>query len=440
MKTIPSPTPKPPRGWNSYDCYGCAIAEPDFRANVDALADKLLSHGYEYACIDASWYYDSVTATSLAMTSQHEPHMDEFGRLLPSPVRFPSAADGAGFKPLADYVHSRGLKFGIHIMRGIPRHAVERRLPVMGTKRQASDVADPRRICSWEHSMFGVDMARDGAQAWYDSLLAQYAEWGVDFIKGDDFLNTYHREEIAALHQAVKKCGRPIVLSLSPGIAPHEILQTHSHVASHSDMWRISADIWDKWNDVRYLFPLCAFWSGAIGPPTWPDADMLPYGMLGLGNNPSRPTRSTNLTPDEVRTHFTLLAIARSPLFFGGDLPQLDNFTLSILSNPEVLAVNTASRSNRPLWLWPRDDRHIAWKAEAETGNAQYLAVFNLGDEPAEITVPLAEHGFGERAHVCELWTRNDMGTVESKLAPRLAPHSCVLYRLCPLAGSTQTT
>ena len=418
----------PVRGWNSYDCYGCAINEAQFRANAEAMAVKLLPHGYTYACMDALWYYDDVTPTQLGATSTREPHLDAFGRPVPSPLRFPSSADGKGFKPLADAVHRLGLKFGLHIMRGIPRLAVERRLPVARSRRKAPAIANQASRCSWENTMFGVDMGKAGAQAWYDSLLELYAGWGVDLIKADDFGNTpYHREEVAALHRAVKNCGRPVRLSLSPGIMAHEMMTAHPHVAEHSDLWRISADIWDKWNDVRYLFPLCAFWSGAIGPASFPDADMLPYGMMGLGNKPTLPTRKSRLTADEVRTHFTLLAIARSPLLFGGDIPQLDDFTLAILTNPEVLAINSRSRGNRPLWLWPRDDRYVAWTAEAEAGPEKYLAVFNLGDEPAEISVDLAEHGFGARVRLRDLWARADLGTAAKTFAPRLAPHACAL-------------
>jgi hypothetical protein len=281
--------------------------------------------------------------------------------------------------------------------------------------------------------MFGVDMGKAGAQAWYDSLLDLYAGWGVDFIKGDDFGNMpYHRDEITALHRAAQRCGRPITLSLSPGINMPDILAAHPHVARHSDMWRISADIWDKWDNVRYLFPLCAVWSGAIGPASFPDADMLPYGMLGLGEKPSRPVRRTRLTEDEVRTHFTLLAMARSPLFFGGDVTQLDDFTLGVLTHPDVLRVHAASRNNQPLWIWQLENRCAAWRADDTAGDGQYLAAFNLSEEPIEMALHLAEHGFAERVEVRDLWARADLGPAEKTIAPRLPPHACVLYRLTP--------
>jgi hypothetical protein len=428
-------TPLPPRGWNSYDCYGCAITEADFRANAIALAAKLLPHGYDYACIDGLWYYDDLTATDLAAFSKQAPCLDAHGRPIPSIVRFPSAACGAGFKPLADFAHGLGLKFGIHLMRGIPRVAVEQRLPIAGSKVRADDVADTTSRCAWENTMYGVDMIRPGAQAWYDSLLALYAGWGVDFIKADDMGNTpYHRAEVEALHRAVKGCGRPIALSLSPGIEIHEVLTAHPHVAAHSDLWRISADIWDKWDNVKYLFPLCAMWSGAIGPASFPDADMLPYGMLGLGEKPTRPTRKSRLTAAEVRTHFTLLVMARSPLLFGGDVPQLDDFTLGILTNPEVLHVHAVGRNNRPLWIWDLENRRVAWKADDASGACAYLAVFNLADEPAEVKIDLAAHGFGEKAMARNLWERADIGVVEKIIVSQLAPHACALYGITRMA------
>jgi hypothetical protein len=423
----------PPRGWNSYDCYGCGIDEAAFRANARAMARELLPHGYEYACIDGLWYYDDVTHFGLGGVAPQPPHIDDHGRPIPSPARFPSSAGGRGFAPLAEFVHGLGLKFGIHLMRGIPRLAVERGTPIAGTDRRAADVADRADVCRWETTMYGVDTRRPGAQEWYDSLLALYASWGVDFIKADDCGNApYHREEVAALSRAGRRCGRPILLSLSPGIDMHEVLPAHPHAAAHAEMWRISADIWDKWDNVRYLFPLCALWSGAIGPAGFPDADMLPYGMLGLGNTPTLPTRRCRLTEEEVRTHFTLLAMARSPLFFGGDVPQLDDFTRGVITHPELLAINARSRGNRPLWIWQLENRHVAWKAQDLDGPGQYLALFNLTDEAAEVSAGLPENGFPARARLRDLWARTDAGVVEKKVAAPLPPHGCAVYRVEP--------
>ena len=424
----------PPLGWNSYDSYGGSITEAELRANIDSLAVELLPVGYQYACIDALWFYESVEPTALAGVAigNTRPFLDAYGRCVPAPPRFPSAAGGAGFKPMADHAHRLGLKFGIHIMRGIPRAAVAENLPIWNSKYRARDVADPTSRCGWEQTMWGVDLARPGAQDWYDSLIALYADWEIDFIKADDMGSPYYSAEIAALYQAIARCPRPIRLSLSPGVDLNDILRAHTHVSEHSEMWRISADIWDKWTDVRYLFSLCGAWAATAGPGSWPDADMLPYGMLGLGNNPSKPTRPSRLTPDEMRTHFTLLSIARSPLLFGGDVTQLDPATKAILTNPEVLAVNQQGTRNRQLNIWGRTDRAVAWSAVDAVNGDVYLALFNLEDTPAEVAATLVELGFTGSVNVRDLWTHKNLETAQERIAVRLAPHACVLYRLSP--------
>ena len=431
--------PTPPLGWNSYDSYGGSITEAELRANIDSLAVELLPAGYQYACIDALWVYESVEPTALAGVAigNTRPFMDAYGRCVPAPTRFPSAAGGAGFKPMADHAHRLGLKFGIHIMRGIPRAAVAENLPIWNSKYRTRDVADPTSRCGWEQTMWGVDLARPGAQDWYDSLIALYADWEVDFIKADDMGSPYYPAEIAALYQAIARCPRPIRLSLSPGVDLNDILRAHTHVSEHSEMWRISADIWDKWTDVRYLFSLCGAWAAAAGPGSWPDADMLPYGMLGLGNNPSKPTRPSRLTPDEMRTHFTLLSIARSPLLFGGDVTQLDPATKAILTNLEVLAVNQQSVRNRQLNIWGRTDRTVAWSAVDAVNGDVYLALFNLEDTPAEVAATLVELGFTGSVNVRDLWTHKNLEMAQERIAVRLAPHACVLYRLSS-AGVTK--
>ena len=147
---------------------------------------------------------------------------DEYGRLLPAPNRFPSSAGGKGFAPLAADVHRLGLKFGVHLMRGIPRHAVKLNTPVFGTNYRAQDIADPKSTCPWNPDMYGVDMRKPGAQAYYDSVFRLFASWGADFVKMDDMSRPYdsHEPEIEAAHKAILASGRPMILSLSPGETP----------------------------------------------------------------------------------------------------------------------------------------------------------------------------------------------------------------------------
>jgi len=209
--------PVPPMGWNSWDAYGTTIKESEVKANADAMASVLKKDGWQYIVVDIQWYEPNAQAHGYRPNA--ELAMDRYGRLIPAANRFPSSANGQGFKPLADYIHSKGLKFGIHILRGIPRQAVAQNVPILNSNVHAADIADKQNLCQWNTDMYGVDMSKPGAQAYYDSIVAQYAKWGVDFIKADDMSRPYHKAEIEALHRAIVKSGRPIVLSL-PRVPP----------------------------------------------------------------------------------------------------------------------------------------------------------------------------------------------------------------------------
>ena len=297
--------------------------------------------------------------------------MDAYGRLIPAVNRFPSAAGGRGFQRLADYVHSLGLRFGIHIMRGIPRQAVKANLPVLGGAVRAADIADVNSTCPWNSDMYGVDMSRPGAQAYYDSLLKLYAEWGVDYIKADDIARPAHREEIAALHRAIGKTGRPIVLSLSPGPA---MVKDVEFLRENANMWRISDDFWDDWRLLRQNFILMSIWSAVGRPGAWPDADMLPLGRIGIRAERGE-ARTSHFTRDEQRTLISLWSIAQSPLMFGGDLPSNDEFTESLITNDEVLAVNQTGAHGG---AFAEGGDSVIWAADAP-GGCQVLRRFQRG-------------------------------------------------------------
>ena len=176
--------PTPPMGWNSWDCYGASVTEQELRQNINYMAEHLKDHGWEYIVCDIQWY--EKTADSSHYHKFADLCMDEYGRLIPAPNRFPSAANGKGFKEIADYTHSKGLKSGIHIMRGIPRQAVAQNVKIKDSNYTAREVAHPSSICCWNTDMYGLDTTKPGAQEYYDSILELYASWGVDFIKVDD--------------------------------------------------------------------------------------------------------------------------------------------------------------------------------------------------------------------------------------------------------------
>ena len=410
--------PRPPLGWNSWDSFGPTIDEAQARANARVMAEKLLPHGYDIFTIDIQWYEPG--ATSFTYRTGAELAMDGWGRLLPAPNRFPSAAGGRGFRPLADFVHRLGLKFGVHLLRGVPRLAADRDLPILGTHRRCGAIADRVNVCPWNADMYGVDMTKPGAQAYYDSVFALLASWGVDFVKVDDISRPYRRNapEIEAVRRAIDRSGRAMVLSLSPGETP---LDAAGHVAAHANMWRISDDFWDEWRLLLEQFARLANWAPHRRAGAWPDADMLPLGLLALGQ------RRTRFTPDEQRTMMTLWAIARSPLIMGGDLRALDAPTLALLTNPGMLAVNQHSRDNRQLY---RTDRHVAWIARAEGADALYIALFNLGDAPDEVSADLASIGVSGAAAVADLWAGTSLGRHSGAFSPRIAAHGAGLYRV----------
>nr|MBA4769867.1 glycoside hydrolase family 27 protein [Sphingobium sp.] len=410
--------PRPPMGWNSWNSFATTITEAQARDIATIMSDKLLPFGYDVFTVDIQWYEPE--ASSYTYNAAPKPAMDAYGRMIPAPNRFPSSAGGKGFAPLAKAVHDLGLKFGIHVMRGVPRAAVERNLPILGTRYRAADIADRRSICSWNPDMYGVDMRHPGGQAYYDSIFRLYADWGVDFVKMDDMSRPYdaHAPEIEAAHKAIQATGRPIILSLSPGETP---VIRGDHVRRFAQMWRISDDFWDEWPMLEAQFTRLENWTPYRGPGSWPDADMLPLGRLALGE------RDTRFTPDEQRTLMTLWAIARSPLIMGGDLRHLDAATLALLTNKEVLAVNQASRDNRPHFV---EDFMRIWSARPEDSADHYLALFNTGDKPREVGLSLRDLGIAGPVSVRDLWAGKPLGRQTGRVAVTLPPHGSALYRL----------
>lgn len=421
--------PYPPLGWNSWDCYGAAVREEEVRANAQYMADHLKPYGWEYIVVDIQWYEPG------AVSSAYRPfvplEMDGYSRLIPAVNRFPSAAGGKGFGPLADYVHSLGLKFGIHIMRGIPRQAVHADTPILGTETTARQIAHTNSICPWNTDMYGVNAALPGAQAYYDSLFRLYAEWGVDFVKVDDIaasrLYGIHGEEIGLIRNAIDRCGRPMVLSLSPGPAP---LEQAERLAASANMWRMTDDFWDIWPLLLAMFERCEKWAPYVGEGHWPDCDMLPLGRIGIRSvDGGASDRWTRFTEDEQLTMMTLWSIFRSPLMFGGELRDNDEWTLSLLTNREVLDMHRNSRGARQVYR--TEDGRIVWAA-ADPDGAVYAALFNGGDAAADVAVTLEQLGLqpGQTVQARELWRGADAGSIADALCVRVPPHGAALYKL----------
>lgn len=441
-------------GWNSWDAYGLTIDEQQFRANATVLHDKLLPFGWRYAVVDEGWYMqnpqDRPTPSKLVY------QLDRFGRYVPVPSRFPSAepnepvlvvegqsvidTGNRGFTEIAHWLHAQGLLFGIHIVRGIPRESVRRNLPIEGSSFHAADAADVHDACPWDPTNWGVKDNAAG-QAWYDSLLRQYAAWGVDFLKVDCIAShPYKVSEIRQIHRALDKAvaatHRPMVLSLSPG--PTDPAHA-AEVASLANMWRISNDFWDVWQSpgvsdfpqsLRGQFDRLAAWSQFdLEPGQWPDADMLPFGELRPSPGWGKP-RHTRLTPDEEKTVMTLWSVSQSPLILGANLTMLDEPTLRLLTNREVLRIDQdAAVRGKPLATFATGDLRV-WRTEVNSAKARKpvaaVALFNLGDRPLAVDRPAAELGLSGKGDVVDVWSGRSLGMPQG-VRLSLPPHGCAL-------------
>jgi hypothetical protein len=417
-------------GWNSWDAYGLTIDEAQFRASAQVQAG-LKSYGWNYAVIDEGWYFVDPQARPEARKSS----WDANGRLIPDAVRFPSSAKGAGFKPLADWTHSLGLKFGIHLVRGIPKGVADADLPVASSSFHAAEAADKTDLCPWDNGNYGVRDTPAG-QAFYDSMIRLYAKWGVDFLKVDCISDhPYKGAEIRMIATAIKRAGRPIVLSLSPGPTN---LSHAAEVAQYSQMWRIADDIWDGWdfrprpfpNGILSAFDNLAKWAKYAKPGNWPDADMLPWGSLTPHPGWGEP-RQSNITQDEERTQFTLWAVSRSPMILGANLTKLDDFTRTLIANREVIAIDQTAVASAEVPGDAADSARVrVWSAE--TGGKQakrYVAVFNLQATAMQKDIawpaPLAAG-----AHAAyDVWGQRSVPGAAA-LHVELPPHGCALFRV----------
>lgn len=430
--------PQPPMGWNSYDYYNTTVNEEQIRKNALYMAEHLKDCGWEYIVIDIQWS-DETAGLRNKDGIQYIPFshfkLDKFSRQIPAENRFPSSAGGKGFKPLADYIHSLGLKFGIHIMRGIPRYAAHNHLKIKTHDKNpvtADMIANPYSISRWNPDMYGVDASKPYAQDYYDSLFELYAEWGVDFVKVDDICNTnmypanpYSAEkEIELIANAIKNCGREMVLSLSPGPA---LIEKAHHYETYANMWRITDDFWDEWPLLKAMFERCEIWQKHTGNGNWPDCDMLPMNVLGYGWGNLQDKKNvgwkSKFTDEETRTMFTLWCIFRSPLMIGTDLPQLDDFCLSLLTNKEIIEMNKCKNQAEQISASWKDDV-VVWR-NIISENSAFYAFFNLSEKKQTVKINdglINKTSSKEKAEIRDLWQHKNL---KSNAEFTLKPHSC---------------
>jgi hypothetical protein len=423
--------PTPPMGWNSYDAFGDSVTEDEVMANARYVQEKLLSHGWNYVVVDFRWYDPQADSGDRQNRLNAVLTADAYGRLLPSPNRFPSSSSGGGFKPLAERIHALGLKFGIHIMRGIPRQAVRSNTRIEGSAFTAAEAANTNSVCEWCPDMFGVNGATPAGQAWYDSIIRQYAAWGVDFVKADDLSHPYSGAEIEAMRKAIDRSGRPIVFSLSPGETPVEQAE---HVAARANLWRISADFWDNWKSLNRQFELVARWQGHGGPGRWPDADMIPFGRIGKRCADAKGEHWTHFTKDEQVTLMTLWTMAPSPLMLGMNLPENDAWTLGLLTNDDVLTVNQDPLGEQGRRVTRNGPLEVWVKPLADGSKA--VALFNRGETVAGVSALWTALGLEGKQRARDLWSRKDAGEFENSYTTDVPPHGALLVRISPATAN----
>lgn len=430
-QSVSDVAPTPPMGWNSYNCYGSAVHEDEVKANAAYMAEHLKNFGWQYIVVDFLWAYDNPPGSNIGNPFQKRLDdgsyipwlaMDSFGRLLPNVNKFPSAFAGKGFQPLSDYIHSLGLKFGIHVMRGIPRQAVWAKTPVLGTQNITADmIADTSSTCPWMNHMYGLNMNKKGAQEYLNSLLQMYASWKVDFIKVDDISRLYHTAEIEGYAKAIAACGRPVVLSLSPGATP---VSDSAHVKTHANMWRMADDFWDNWKEIIAMMNYAKQWQGVGDDGHYPDCDMMQIGKLSK-RGPVGAERYSRFTEDELYTHVNFWCIYKSPLFIGGNLPENRDLEEKLLSNPDVLQVN--QQGVHPKEIDSKDSSEI-WVSQIANSDDIYVGLFNISDSKKDITVSIKSLGLSGNITATDLWQKNSV-TVRNVYSHPINAHGSMLLR-----------
>jgi hypothetical protein len=404
-------------GWNSYDCYGSYINEKLTNENLDAFINKLKPHGYEYFVLDAGWYrhYD-LKPGEIWPTDGDKAYLniDKYGRFIPSEVLFPN-----GLKAIIDKAHNHGIKFGLHMMRGIPREAVEKNMPIKGTVYSAKDIANVNDTCNWSSLMYGIDMDKPGAQDYYNSVLELMAKWGVDFIKYDDIV--HKPREINAVADALEKTGRNIALSISPG---NDINPEYYETYQRADMIRISRDVWDLQKDIDINFERWEQILPYADKGFWLDMDMIPFGHIRINypltlnklNSSRGYERMDNFSYSQKKTFITQRAMAASPLFMGGAVTTSPKIVIELITNADMLACNQNGVTGELVKRFSTYATQVdVWKTSVRNSpNEGWIAVFNRNPYLEFIEIEKENLGLNKDAsyRLFDIWGKN---TIEDK-------------------------
>ena len=405
----------PPLGWNSWNSWAKDVDQEKVLASAKAMVDKgLINHGWTYVNIDDAW---------------QKSRGGEFNAIQPN-EKFPD------MKGLADEIHNMGLKIGIYSTPWISSYA-----EFVGG---SSD--DPQG--KWDESIKGRDWRKDGKHLFAENDAKQWAAWGIDYLKYDwnprtkpgDVSNEVFKKQIQDMAKALENSGRDILFSYSNSM-PFEAI---GDVSPQLNAWRTTGDIRDSWWSLTRIGFSQDKWGPHARPGHWNDPDMLVVGHVGWSKN----LHPTNLTPDEQYTHISLWSLLAAPLLIGCPIERMDEFTLSLLTNDEVLAVNqdplgkqarlvssqgeevVIERPGRPgqAGKFPRGQ---VWSRELEDGTSA-VGLFNLGDDEMSVIADFKDLKVSGKQTVRDLWRQKDIGTADGKYEAKVAPHGVVFVKLSP--------
>jgi alpha-galactosidase len=437
VSAVKAPALHPPMGWNSYNCYGYAVTEKQFMQNVHYMADNLKKYGWEYCIVDFIWWIPQNGVYGNNQSGKWDfGNMDNNGRFWPDTSRFPSAKGGKGFKALSDSVHNLGLKFGIHVMRGIPRGSLKKNCTILNSTYTCTQAADQSSTCAWMDWMYGINMTNPAGQAYLNSILSLYDSWGVDFIKVDDLSSPYHSSEVVGYANAIASVSREIVLSTSPGPTP---VNQASHIMQYANMWRLVNDLWDTWAQLTDSYRVAESWRNTLvngkiiaGPGHWPDVDMLPFGHLALYGPVGNPRYSlSSFTKGEHRLLMSLWCINNQPLMYGGNMPDNNNnpFYDSLIMNKEAIYINQngingkvfkSYSTNTPIWV----------STDPVDTTVKFLLLGNISSSASNVSVQLSSIGINKAVPVWDVWAGVDLGTSTTTFSRSIPSHDAGLYIL----------
>jgi hypothetical protein len=411
----------PPLGWSSWSFIRRTPTADKIEAQADAMKSSGLADvGYRYVNLDDFWYQ---------CPGSQGPNVDGYGRWVTDPAKFPPSGSTDGIHVVADYVHSKGLKFGLYVTPGISHQAVALNTPIEGTPYHAADIATTTTERNYNcRGMVGIDYTKPGAQEFINSWANEFASWGADYLKIDG-VGTFDIPDIVAWSAALRQTGRPIHLELSNNLS----ITGAATWRQYSNGWRTSGDVecycgpgpngsgfpLTDWSHVQSRFNQVANWQPYGGPGGFNDYDSIEVGN-GAGDG---------LTPDERKTQMSLWAMGASPFILGTDLTNLDPLDLSYLKNTDVLAVDQdAIDASR---IVNTSTQQVFTKTE-RNGDV-IVALFNTTTQPEVISTTATALGLpaGTDYLLKDLWTHQATETAGA-ISPNVPPHGVALYRVSP--------